>query len=220
MEDDIRSRTRVIQSRANTIGRAIFGAILAFFLIVVSICTFNAFQWVGKIFPGFLLNERMCVAPVGQYHWPGINAGLKYPDRIISANDKEVDSMKELEIVLARSQIGGPITYEINRAGSRFAVTVPSMRFTWFDLIMTFGTTFLSGIAFMLIGTVVFIMKPNRPVSWALFIGCTFLSFWSITIFDIQSTHFGFIRFYLAANALAPAAFVHSVFIFQNLVNL
>ena len=68
----------------------------------------------------------------------------------------------------------------------------------------------------MLIGTVVFIMKPNRPISWALFIACTFLSLWSITIFDIQSTHFGFIRFYLAANALAPAAFVHFSFHFPE----
>jgi serine phosphatase RsbU (regulator of sigma subunit) len=198
------------------LGKTVFWIIIFSFLAVGTIVTINAVQWVNKPFPGFLINERMAVAPVARYHWSGNVAGLKYPDKILSANGEAVSSKTELERVIGRTHVGVPVIYEVERGGTRFTVTAQTMRFTWIDLFNTFGTTFIAGVVFMLIGTVVFIMKPNIWVSWTLLIFCTFLSLWSLTIFDISSTHFGFIRFYLAANAFAPAALVHFSFYFPE----
>jgi serine phosphatase RsbU (regulator of sigma subunit) len=52
-------------------------------------------------------------------------------------------------------------------------------------------------------------MKPDTKVSWTFLTACLFLSLWVITIFDMQSTHYGFIRLYLISSAFFPAAFVH-----------
>src|SRR5262249_36379054 len=93
-------------------------------------------------------------------------------------------------------------------------VIVPTMRFTWNDLAMTFGVTFVAGLIYVLIGFIVFLLKPDMKVSWAFFIACVSLSLFAITSFDIQSTHAGFIRIYLLVNALWPAAFVHLAFVF------
>ena len=203
-------------AKRDRIGKFVFWGILAAFIIVSSICTFNAFQWAGKHFPGFLLNARMMAAPVGQYHWTGTRAGLKYPDKIISANGSEVRNIKELEKIISKSLVGVPIIYEVERGGTRTTISVPTMWFTWLDLAMTFGATFFAAMAYMLIGTAVFIMKPGKTVSWTFLIACFALGIWTITIFDVQSTHFGFIRLYILANAIYPAAFLHFSFFFPE----
>ena len=187
---------------------AFFGMLLTI-LIIGTICTVNAVRWVHKPFAGFLLNERMALATIGQYHWTGTQEGLKFPDKILKADGRTVSSMKELEEVISHRRIGDPVTYSVDRGGQILEVTVSTMRFTWVDLLMTFGLTFIAGITYMLIGLIVFVMKPNTKVSWVFLIACFFLSLYSITIFDMQSTHYGFLRLYLLAGAFAPAAFVH-----------
>ncbi len=163
----------------------------------------------NKPFPGFLYNQRVTVAPVGQYHWTGIQAGLKYPDKILSANGKGVPTVKGLERIVAETALGAGIIYEVDRGGSRFTIMVPTMRFSWNDLLMTFGVLFIEGMAYMFIGVVVFVMKPNIKVSRIFLLIGLFLGLWSITIFDMQATHFGFIRFYLMATAIIPALALH-----------
>jgi len=48
----------------------------------------NALGWLDRPFAGFLVNPRMVVATVGQYHWTGPDAGVQNPDRIVSANGR------------------------------------------------------------------------------------------------------------------------------------
>ena len=193
-----------------------FMALLLFTLVVCIICTFIAIRWVNRPFPGFLLNQRMVVAPIGQYHWTGSKAGLKYPDKILTANGEAISSIKELEKVIDSSFLGEGIIYGVDRNGSRFQVTVPTMRFSWIDLLMTFGITFIPGITYALIGLSVFFMKPNIKISWTFMAATLFMSLWFITLFDMQSTHFGFIRLYLLSNAFFPAAFAHFSFYFPR----
>ena len=52
-------------------------------------------------------------------------------------------------------------------------------------LCVTLDRCFIAGLAYMLIGMIVFVMKPDVKVSWLLLIACLFLSMWSITIFDM-----------------------------------
>jgi class 3 adenylate cyclase len=196
-------------SSREKVSRIFFLFILLVFMTVTFICVFNALDWVGKTFPGFLLNERMVVAPIGQYHWSGSRAGLKYPDKIITADGKPVPTMMELKGVLRNKPVGETVTYTVERGEEVFEVSLLTMRFSWLDLSVAFGTTFIAGLAYMLIGAVVYILKPDKIVSWSLVIACFFLGLWSITTFDMQSTHFGFIRFYLLAAAVFPAALVH-----------
>jgi len=130
--------------------KVFFIALLLITLVVCVICTYNALRWVNRPFPGFLINERMVVAPIGQYHWTGSHAGLKYPDKILTANEREVHSARELEKVIRETFLGVGIIYGIDRKGSQFTVTVPTMRFSWIDLFMTFGITFIPGITYAL----------------------------------------------------------------------
>ncbi len=198
------------------LSKSAFWVALLCSLVITVICVVNALKWINKPFSGFLLNERMVVAPVGQYQWTGTQAGLRYPDKILTADGKPIPSIKELESVLETVPYGGVINYKVEREGRVFEIWIAKMQFTLADLFMTFGSLMIAGIAFLLIGLIVFIMKPDAKVSWIFLIACLFLSMWSITIFDMQSTHYGFIRFYLLASVFFPAAFIHFSFYFPE----
>jgi serine phosphatase RsbU (regulator of sigma subunit) len=212
--ETIKDRGIIIFGRRSS--SALFFGMLLVLLLVSVIAIINAMKWVNKPFPGFLINERMLVAPIGQYNWSGTQAGLKYPEKILSVNGNPVSSPRELEDIIQGKPIGSPIEYRIERKGEVLKATLKSMRFSVVDLVMTFGINFIGGIAYLLIGLVVYILKPDTKTSWAFLLASFFLSMWQLTVFDMQSTHLGFIRLYLFANAFFPAAFVHFSFYFPE----
>jgi len=196
--------------------RLIFFGIILTTLIISTICLVNALRWVHKPFAGFLMNERMVPGNVGQYHWSGTQAGLRFLDKILGANDHPISSMKNLDAIIRNTNIGDFIKYSVLRDGQVIEVIIPTMQFTWADLVMTFGITFLSGIIYVLIGVVVFLLKPDTRASWAYLLFCFFLGVYAIMAFDIQSTHWGFARFYFFALAFVPAAVIHLSFVFPE----
>lgn len=197
-------------------GWGIFAILLVAVLSIGSISVWNALRWRGKTFPGFLLNHRMAVGIIGQPEWTGIKAGLKYPEEVVSANGRPLKNDEDLEGVLRESPPGTAVSYEIERDGIRRVVVVPTMRFSDGDLFLTFGVIFLQAIVYVILALVVFFLKPNTETSWVFLVTCLIQSLSDMSSFDIESTHFGFIRVYLGLNALLPAAVLHLAMIFPE----
>lgn len=191
------------------LGASFAGVIVTGVLVVGVISTVNAVSWVGQVFPGFLLNERMALATIGQNQWTGADVGIKYPDKVLAADGIAIHSMPELLDILERKGVGESVTYEVEQDGNIIQVSVETMRFTWSDLFMTFGITFLVGMFYLGTGVSVLILKFNTKVSWAFFIACILLSVYSVTLFDMQSTHYGFIKIYIVATTFFPASLIH-----------
>jgi adenylate cyclase len=74
----------------------------------------------------------------------------------------------------------------------------------------------LSGLTFLFIGVVVFVLKPDNQSSWVFLIACGLLAVYTITSFDVQTTHAGLIRLYLFVNTFFPAAFIHLSLLFPQ----
>ena len=195
-------------------GRLVLAAILTSVVLISAIAIVQALTWVNQPFAGFLVNERLVLGNIGQYHWTGSTAGLRWPDKVVRANGQPIASMRDLQAVAHRVPTGTPIAYTVEREAQRRDVIVPTMRFGWNDFVMTFGVTYVAGLIYLVVGLVVFLLKPDTKVSWAFFVACVSLSLFAITSFDIQSTHAGFIRIYLLVNTLWPAAFVHLALVF------
>lgn len=213
----IRTWTLSGLSTTELTSRSLFFVVTLTILTVATICLVLALGWVHKPFAGFLVNERMVPGSVGLPHWTGTQAGLRYPDhKILTANDQPIASMQDLEKVVRSVRIGEPITYSVAEGGRVIAVAVPTMPFTLSDLLLIFGTSFLSGITYLLLGVVVFILKPDTKVSWAFLLACVFLGIYTVTSFDLQTTHVGFVRLYLLVVAYAPAALTQLSFVFPE----
>lgn len=203
-------------SRKQFFGRIVFVGITLAALTIGAICLWNAVQWIDTPFPGFLVNQRMVVGYIGQYHWTGTQAGLKHPDKIVRADEREVTTASDLEAIVRGVPIGTPILYHVERDSEVIRVTVPTMRFTAVDLSMTFGVLFFQGLLYVLLGIVVFILKPDTAVSWVFSTACLLLGISSFMSFDLESTHFGFVRLYLFADALLPAVVLHLSLLFPE----
>ena len=195
--------------RGKILGRAVFFSIILIALIVGAICTFYTIRWSQKPFAGFLVNQRMVYGVVGQYHWTGTQAGLKYPDKILKANGIDVHSPKDMEKVLSQTSIGTPVTYTVDRNGEIYEVTIETMQFSFADLFIIFGSYLIASIIYLSIGVIVFILKPDKNVSWTFLLGCFLMSLSYSTAFDMVSTHLGFLRLSLFADALIPAVAIH-----------
>jgi len=202
------------------ISRIIFIAIILSALTIGSVCIWNAMQWVDKPFPGFLINQRMVVGYIGQYHWTGTQAGLKHPDKILMVGDREVSSAREIEEAVRNTETGTPIHYKVQKGAEVTEVTVPTMRFTGIDLFMTFGILFSQGVLYLFLGIVVYILKPDTKVSWVFSTACFLQGVSSFMSFDMESTHFGFVRLYLFDDAFLPAVVVHLSLLFPEKTKL
>jgi class 3 adenylate cyclase len=173
----------------------------------------NAVFWINKPFPGLLINARLVVADYGNYNWPGIQSGLQFPDKLISANGRPISKANDLEEVLQRAGVGNEVTYIFERKGEPFTTTLPVVQFTFWDLVATFGIEFVAAFLYVGLGIAVFIMKPGAELSWVFFLACFWLGIYVITGFDTVSTHKCLLAYHLA-NAFLPASFAHMSMVF------
>ena len=185
------------------------------FVLVTSVCVVQAIQRVGTPFPGFLFNARLLVVDYGDYRWAGSVAGLHYPDKLLSANNIPLDSVPDLEAVLAEAMVGEVIRYRVGRGEKELEFSTPTTRFTWVDWLLTFGIELLSGCIYCVMGIIVFVMKPQSQVSGVFLGACILLSLYTITGFDVvtsRSVH----RLNFLLNTLVPASFVHLSMVFPR----
>jgi len=174
----------------------------------------NAAQFLNKSFPGFLVTPRLVVANIGQPYWTGVQAGLQFPDKILKVNGTSVSSVEDFKAAINTRPVGTLMLYAIEREGKHLDVSVPIMQFSWLDFSTTFGLEFVSGLTYLAIGIVVFVLKPDTAVSWSFLLLCSFLTLYNITDFDKGST--GFARIYMLAMTFIPAAGLHLSLLFPE----
>jgi len=199
--------------RTRLFSRVAFITIIFVFLVLLVFTVANALRWLDKPFPGFLVNARMVVADYGQYNWPGEQAGLGFPAKLISANGTRIAKDADLEQVLEDAGIGTDATYVFELNGKPFQLTLPITRFTTEDLLFTFGVEFLAALLYVGLGVVVFVMKPDTELSWVFFLACFWLAIYVLTGFDTVSTHKSLLPYHLAATFL-PGSFAHMSLVF------
>jgi class 3 adenylate cyclase len=155
-----------------------------------------------------------------EYHWTGTQAGLKYPHRILKANNRSISSMKDLDEVISNTKVGEPVKYLIDREGEIIEVALPTMRFSGADLLTTFGIGFFIGILYLVIGGIVFILKPDTKVSWVFLLACLIQGVSSLMDFDSESTHFVSARVHQFIAAFLPAFVLHLSLLFPEKLKL
>lgn len=202
-------------NRGQQCSRSLFFAMVSMSAITVVVCAVNGVRWVHKPFPGFLLNERMVVGFLGPSHWTGIQAGLKWPDKVLKVNGGSITSSEQLYALLEQRPIGTPIRYAVQKYDQIVDLTVPSMRFTWFDFAHMFVIEFAIGVIFFLLGITVFVLKPDTQGSWAFFVTCFTTGLVTTLSFDVESTH-KLARLYFAANAYCAAGVFHLSLVFPE----
>ena len=158
------------------VSKALFTLLSFVSLFVIIFCTWNAAQRINKPFSGFFVNWRVMAMSLGQNDWPGNQAGLRYPDKILEIDGARISSIYEFQKIIKEKPVGEQLEYTVERNGDIFKVTIPTLVFTWFDFWVTYGPFLLPALFYIFIGIIVYILKPDTQASWSFFLTCAFFS--------------------------------------------
>lgn len=107
---------------------------------------------------------------VAEVFAPGAAAGLEPGDRVLAINGRRYSTFDELFFGSLRREAPGTInTYTVRRGESTVEVEVPTGRVGAGAVLTRSGPLFLVGTIYILIGVLVFLMKPKAHESWLFF---------------------------------------------------
>ncbi len=179
----------------------------------------QGFRSIGKPFPGFLLYNNLLVSQVTLPSWSQRGkSGLESYDQIIKVDGREVSSSYGVYDIVAEKPIGTPITYLISRDNNFIEATFPSMKFTISDYLQVFGIEFVTGLIFLTIGALVYLLKPNLLSSKVFLMLCSSIGIWFIEDFDYQTNYsliYSVNMSYLA-QIFSPSFLIYLSLVFPN----
>lgn len=186
-------------------------------LVVVAIVAFlsvtgalvSSLRWVDRSFPGFFVYGNLTVAPYFLPQWTGSREGLKFLDRIISVQGRPLSRPEKLYDIVRGFPPGTEFQYTVEKGGQVVQVAIPSMKFTFQDWLLSFGTYLLAGLGFLVIGFTPFYMRASSPSAPALFFLVSAVFFWFTTTFDFMSSYYLPKELRLFAMTLTPSAAIH-----------
>jgi signal transduction histidine kinase len=177
--------------------------------LVVAGTLISSFQLINKPFPGFFLYRNLSVAPDFLPHWSGRREGLRFLDRVIAVQGQPVTEPRTIYELMHRHPAGSPFEYTVEREKRQFPVTIPSMKFSFYDWLLTFGVYLLSGVGFLIIGATPFYLRSTSPAASPLFFMVSSIFFWFGTTFDFMTTQVVPKEVRILAFTLTPSAGIH-----------
>lgn len=192
-----------------------FYVLTACMVLITVVSCVCAISWINKPFAGILMYNPPLVGSLGSRDWPGYEAGLRYLDRIVSADDHAISKGGDLVELAREKGPGTNINYRVDTAGQIREIAVPVTKFSLKDFLVAFFIPLLFGLALYILGVIVYALKPNTPTSWVFFLLCFLLGTVSVTGFEIQSSYY-MIRFHYIVISLFPATFFHLGLIFPD----
>lgn len=193
------SRLTYVPQKLQGLGAALraFGLLPALASLAVSlyaaIMLAAAIPWIDRPFPGFTILHGQKVDYQLPETWNGAKAGLQPMDRIVSVSGRPIHHSRDLYDLALELPIGSPLTYEVARASWNGRVdltprTIETQRFTLLNWCAIFLGNFLAGMAFLLVGIAVAILKPGDGLARAHLALCLSGAFHFFTLFDSTAT--------------------------------
>lgn len=127
--------------------------------VVAAMNVFSALQHVGKPHPGFM--------PFYQLVFMNSAKGFEVYDKVETANGGKLRSNSDLIRLVTSLPLGTTVKYGYRHEGKLEAFEAKTKIFGWRDFAKEFLGCLLVGIAYLLVGSVAFFLKPNHPATRA-----------------------------------------------------
>ena len=160
----------------------VFGAIVSPIL---------AISWRNNPFPGFLVEPTMVVTDNSGLDWPGREAGIAFPERVIRVSDAWVRTGAEFTALLSTYTVGQRVSVftRLPDGTARLHPTIRLIQFPFRDMLRRFWLPYLIGLTYLGIGVWVYRLKGDRRPGRAFAFFCFVTAFVCIFNFDLYSTH-------------------------------
>jgi signal transduction histidine kinase len=179
-------------------------------VLIVFTCTFNSLLWTNRPFPGFFLWDNLFVPTFGDIDWTGYQAGLPHPSRLLAVDGDPAESAEEVYRAVRKVPVGTIITYTFlgEDLVSTLTLDIPTMRLTVAEYLWTFGTYILTGTLLILLGFIVYVIKPDAPAARAMLVMGTTWGLFLVTSADVIGPAW-FRPLHLFLQTVAPVSLVH-----------
>jgi serine phosphatase RsbU (regulator of sigma subunit) len=105
----------------------------------------------------------------------GEAAGLRVGDIIKAINGKAYNTFDELYFKVRNNKPGSTNTYTVLRDGKTLEISIVTGRLGFPTVVKRSGPIFIIGFIYLMIGVLVFLMKPQAMESWLFFVMACFL---------------------------------------------
>jgi signal transduction histidine kinase len=169
------------QRRVLLAGFGFVAATLVFTTLAASL------RWINRPFPGFFVHENLTVGPYFLPGWTGGSAGIKFLDRLVSLDGRELQSRHELYEHVKAQPAGAHFRYRVVRKGQFLELEVPSMKLAFHDWFLSFGVYIVIGLAFLVIGVAPYYFRASSPAALPLCFMVVAVFFWFLSTFDFMT---------------------------------
>ncbi len=167
--------------------------------------TITSWQWVGRVFPGFVLMDNRVVGLINLAHWPGTSVPPLYLSELQAVDGEPITSTREAYAKVAVMPPGTEVRYRLRRGGVERDVVLPAQRFGTADWLLLFGPFLLNGVVYLGFGVGIWLIRPRDPLGQACLVSMGTCGIMLLTLADLYGPGV-FSRIYLTAEALLPAA--------------
>lgn len=155
-----------------TLSKVFFALALVLILITALLYFYNMIQWRNLGDHGFYFRTATGIQVIGVVTEVGRKAGLEVGDRILTINGKRFSNIREFRETLLTEPRAKNI-YLIDRKGKQFEVEIINIPIGIKASFSRSGLPFLVGLCYIVIGLLVFLMKPHNRISWIFFLTCS-----------------------------------------------
>jgi signal transduction histidine kinase len=177
--------------------------------------TLSSLQWVGRVFPGFVLLDNRVIASVGLGHWSGSRVPDLYQSEVLAVDGVPIASTADAYARVESRPAGSPIRYRLRRAGQVREVTIDSQRFGRRDWLLLHGAFLLNGAVFIGSGLIVWLLRPRAPMARAMLAWGMACGVFLITAMDLYGPAI-FFRAHVIAEALMPPSLLQMSFLLTD----
>lgn len=199
------------------IARILYPGLIVAVAVISILALASALEWVGQPFAGFFLVPNLLVSDTWDERWTGPQAGLHHRDRVLSVDGEPIRSSQEV-MGLVRARGAGAfafLTYTVERGAETREIAIQTMEFRWQDFALFFAVPYVSGLAFLLLGLLVYTQCPDVDVGRVFLLFCLSFAAFTVTLFDMLTDH-TFSRLWVVALPLVPATMLHLALIFPE----
>lgn len=184
-------------------------------LAIAGATVLSARTQIGLASPGFVVWRNLVVPAIGTPGWPGSRAGVPLREVVVAVGDAPVHDAAELRAIVRAAPLGAKLRYVFARNGVEHAVVVPTTRLRWRDVLPVYAPYWLDGIAFFVVGLVVFYFRPALPAARAALALGTILGSVLVLASDVFAASW-LDRLYFCVESLTPGALLHFALCFPE----
>jgi len=197
---------------------AVRATALAFLLVGLALAirtTTTSIEWIGRVFPGFVLLDNRVIASVGLAHWTGTAVPELYQNEVVAIDDRPIGSTPEAYALVAAKAPGELVRYRLRQRGEERVVTVATQRFEVRDWILLHGVFLLNGLVFLVAGLATFVLRPDSGPARGFLGGGLSIGFFLFTAMDLYGPA-TFFRLHVLAESMLPPAMLHFALLFPE----